>query len=182
MGKKKKKGDFKSRLIVLTDTVPMSMVKSQVLASLVNREEITSLVMFAKKADEKVLDDIDKKFVFFHLHSKYQVYNKNGEVLAPEYTDEKGFSTYKISFKQFLKTVAAELIQKDIWFMSHCGDEKMEKKAEERKNVEAIYAIDTTDKKDKEKNKKLYLWNLTQLVGEIRNKKKKKLAYIRFDL
>lgn len=177
-GKKKKNVGKTRPIIIVSDTVPMSMVKSQVLSSVMRKEPIDSLIMFTKKADEKVLDGIDKKMVQFRLHEKYELHDKNGEVIKPNQKDDKSFCTYRISFKQFLKAVAADLVNKDIWFITHYGDS--EKDAKDRKEASSIYAIDTSDKKGADK--KLYVFEIAQLVGEVLNKKKKKIAYIRFDL
>ena len=172
--KKKKKNYGRSTrpIIIVSDTIAMSMIRSQVISSILRKEEIDSVIMFTKKADEKILDNIAKKTISFSLHNKYELHDKNGDAIAPISTDETGFSNYKISFKAFIKTIATDLVYSDRLFNNdNISDESDE--------IKSIYAVDT---KSKGGNKIYYPWDITKCIGEVRNKKNKKLAYIRFDL
>ena len=176
--KKKKSKKCKSDIFINDDTIYMSLVRGNVLTAILNRADIDSLIMYNKKGKEKLLEGLKEKFVFFKLHSSYELRDKNGVKVEPvSENKDNGFNTYKIKMKSFLNTVKANLIEKDFVARKYY-DEKEDKFV--GPEIKAYHAVSTTSKA--KESEKLYLWNVVQIVGEVRNKKKKKVCDIRFDL
>ena len=185
MSKKKKDSNKKSNskrsrsIVIVDDTLPISLVRSNVLTSVMNNEEIKNLIIYNKKGKEKLLEGLKDKTVCFKLHTSYELRDKNGAKVEPEIVNkDSGFASYKIKMKSFLNTIKADLIEKDYWTRTHY-DENNDAEAKDL-TIKAYHVVNVNSKA--KEPEKLYAWGVTQAVGEVRNKKKKKVCLIRFDL
>ena len=131
MSKKKKDSNKKSNskrsrsIVIVDDTLPISLVRSNVLTSVMNNEEIKNLIIYNKKGKEKLLEGLKDKTVCFKLHTSYELRDKNGAKVEPEIVNkDSGFASYKIKMKSFLNTIKADLIEKDYWTRTHYDENK----------------------------------------------------------